>query len=196
MASRLTLICHARTPAQKLGRFALDESIELDGTRADQSLASVFKSSARILSAPETRTRQTARLFSAEAEITTELRDCDFGRWQGLRINELQAHEPEALLAWISDVDAAPHGGESVAQVCARVGAWLDTLRAPLHDQRHVVAITHPFIIRAALLHALQCPARAFNSIDIEPLSVTELRFNGRWRLRMERGFLRDDERN
>ncbi|MDB5983608.1 MAG: putative phosphoglycerate mutase [Pseudomonas sp.] len=191
MATRLTLICHARTPAQKLGRFALDESIELDRQVVGESLASSFKPSARILSAPETRTRQTAQLFSAEAEIVPELRDCDFGRWQGLRITDLEEQEPKALLAWIADSSAAPHGGESVVQVCERVGVWLDTLR----DPGHVVAITHPFIIRAALLHALQCPPSAFNAIDIEPLSVTELRFNGRWRLRMERGFLRSDER-
>lgn len=192
MATRLTLICHARTPAQKLGRFALDEPIERGGTLADDALAGAFKPSARVLSAPETRTRQTARLFRTEAEIITELRDCDFGRWQGLRINELEQQEPDAVLAWIADSNAAPHGGESVVQVCERVGAWLDTLREP----GHVVAITHPFIIRAALLHALQCPPSAFNAIDIEPLSVTELRFNGRWRLRMERGFLRDDGRD
>jgi broad specificity phosphatase PhoE len=195
MATRLTLICHARTPAQKLGRFALDESIGLDRQVAGESLAGSFKPSARILSAPETRTRQTAQLFSAEAEIVAELRDCDFGRWKGLRINQLEEQEPDALLAWIADSSAAPHGGESVVQVCERVGAWLDTLHGTLHDQGHVVAITHPFIIRAALLHALQCPPSAFNAIDIEPLSVTELRFNGRWRLRMERGFLRSDER-
>jgi broad specificity phosphatase PhoE len=195
MATRLTLICHARTPAQRLGRFALDESIELQGQIASESLAGTFKPSARILSGPETRTRETAQLFSAEAEITPQLRDCDFGRWQGLRINDLEQQEPQALLAWIADSSAAPHGGESVDQVCERVGAWLDTLREPQHDQSHVVAITHPFIIRAALLHALQCPAHAFNAIDIEPLSVTELRFNGRWRLRMERGFLRTDDR-
>ncbi|MDB6145364.1 MAG: phosphoglycerate mutase [Pseudomonas sp.] len=191
MATRLTLICHARTPAQKLGRFAGDESIELDWQAEGESLAASFKPSARILSAPEARTRQTAQLFSAQPDIVPALRDCDFGRWQGLRINDLQEQEPEALLAWIADVDSAPHGGESVVQVCERVGAWLDTLREP----GHVVAITHPFVIRAALLHALQCPPSAFNAIDIEPLSVTELRFNGRWRLRMERGFLRTDDR-
>lgn len=196
MTTRLTLICHARTAAQKLGRFALDEPIELDKALAERSLAGYFKASARILSAPETRARQTARLFSAEPEIVTPLRDCDFGRWHGLRINDLEQQEPDALLAWITDPNAAPHGGESVTQVCERVGAWLDNLRDTDHDHRHVVAITHPFIIRAALLHALQCPPSAFNAIDVEPLSVTELRFNGRWRLRMERGFLRDDPRD
>lgn len=186
MATRLTLICHARTLAQKLARFPLDEPIELDWQAAGHSLAGTFKPSAHLLSAPETRARQTAHLFGSEMEIVPELHDCDFGRWQGQRINDLQEHEAEALQTWFADSASAPHGGESVAQVCARVGAWLDTLRTP----GHFVVITHPFVIRAAILHALQCPPAAFNAIDIEPLSATELRFNGRWRLRMEQGFL------
>jgi broad specificity phosphatase PhoE len=60
------------------------------------------------------------------------------------------------------------------------VAAWLNTLQtAP----GHVVAVTHPFVIRAALTHVLQ--STAFNLIDIEPLSAIELRFNGCWRLRL-----------
>ena len=186
MATRLTLICHARTQAQKLARFPLDEPIEMDWQAAGHSLAASFKTSIQLLSAPETRARQTAHLFGAQSEVVTELRDCDFGLWQGLRINDLQEQEPDALFNWLTDSDAAPHGGESVTQLCTRVGAWLDGLRAPAH----FVAITHPFVIRAALLHALHCPPAAFNSIDIEPLSMTDLRFNGRWRLRMEQSFL------
>lgn len=155
----------------------------MDWQACAQSLAERFKASALLMSAPETRTRQTSLLFGSEPHIVPQLRDCDFGRWQGRRINELQAEEPDALHAWLSDSSSAPHGGESIAEVCTRVGAWLDTLRTP----GHVVAVTHPFIIRAAIVYVLQCPVAAFNAIDIEPLSMTELRFNGRWRLRMER---------
>ncbi|WP_397452409.1 histidine phosphatase family protein [Pseudomonas sp. NA-150] len=186
MATRLTLICHARTQAQKLARFPLDEPIDMDWQAAGQSLAASFKSSVQLLSAPETRAQQTAQLFGSQSEVIPALRDCAFGRWAGQRINDLQTQEPDALFAWLADSDAAPHGGESVTQLCTRVGAWLDSLR----DPGHFVAITHPFVIRAALLHALQCPPSAFNSIDIEPLSMTDLRFNGRWRLRMEQHFL------
>jgi hypothetical protein len=46
-----------------------------------------------------------------------------------------------------------------------------------------VVAVTHPFVIRAALTHVLQ--GSAFNLIDVEPLSTVELRFQGCWRLRL-----------
>ncbi|MET0949791.1 MAG: histidine phosphatase family protein [Pseudomonas sp.] len=179
-ATRLTLMCHARTVAQKLARFPTDEPVELDWQSARGSLCSLLKGTKRLVSGPELRARQTAALFGADVEIVEALRDCDFGCWSGAQIDELQKSEPELLRAWLDDPQSAPHGGESVVQLGERVGAWLSTLEtAP----GHIVAITHPFVIRAALTQVLQSPA--FNLIDVEPLSAIELRFNGRWRLRL-----------
>lgn len=182
-ATRLTLICHARTVAQKLARFPLDEPLEMDWQAVRGSRADGFKRVPQLLCAPEARARQTAELFGAQMQIVSALRDCDFGRWQGLRIDDLQKDEPEALQAWLADNTCAPHGGESVAQLCERVADWLETLRT---TPGHFVAITHPFVIRAAIVHVMQCLPAAFNVIDVEPLSATELRFNGRWRLRLQ----------
>lgn len=181
-ASRLTLMCHARTLAQKLGRFALDEPVEMDWQAHRASLASRFVRVPRVLSAPELRTRQSAELLGADFEIVPALRDCDFGRWQGLRLGQLQKDEPEALLDWLSDPGSAPHGGESVLELGQRVAVWLETLSA---GSGHVVAVTHPFVIRAAMMQVMQCPPAAFNLIDVEPLSMLELSFYGRWRLRL-----------
>lgn len=129
---------------------------------------------------PELRARQTAALFGEDVEVVQALRDCDFGRWKGVRIGDLQKTQPDALQAWLDDASSAPHGGESVAQLGDRVAQWLKTLEgAP----GHIVAITHPFIMRAALSHVLQ--GAGFNLIDVEPLSAIELRFTGRWRLRL-----------
>ena len=44
----------------------------------------------------------------------------------------------------------------------------------------HVVAVSHPFVIRAAMLYVLQFPVSMFYRIDVEPLSAIELRFKGR----------------
>ncbi|MFO2465923.1 histidine phosphatase family protein [Pseudomonas sp. 15FMM2] len=182
-AIRLTLICHAGTRAQKRGCFALDEPLQMDWQSAPQSLASRFKRVPRVLCGPEARTRQTATLFSREAEVEEALRDCDLGRWRGVAIEQIQQTEPEALQAWLTDPAAAPHGGESLAQLAERVGLWLQSLeRTP----GHVLAVTHPFIIRAALVHVMQCPLAQFNMIDVDPLSCTELRFNHIWRLRLQ----------
>ncbi|MFC6339908.1 phosphoglycerate mutase [Pseudomonas sp. CCM 7891] len=182
-ATRLTLISHASTQAQKQARFALDEPLEKEWQPAMLSQATGFKRAPRLLCGPEARTRQTAALFGEASQVEEALRDCDFGRWQGMGVDEVQQHEPEALQAWLTDISAAPHGGESIAQVCERVGQWLRSLE---QTPGHVLAVTHPFVIRAALLYVMQYPPAMFNRIDVEPLSSTELRFNGVWRLRLE----------
>ena len=179
-ATRLTLICHARTVAQKLARFPTDEPLEMDWQSARGSRRAQFKTAPRLLCGPELRTRQTAELFGSHAEVVEALRDCDVGRWSGQRINDLQKSEAQWLQSWLADPTSAPHGGESVIQVTERVVAWLTTLQA---TPGHVVAVTHPFVIRAALTYVLR--GSAFNLIDVEPLSSVELRFQGCWRLRL-----------
>lgn len=182
-ATRLTLICHARTVAQKLARFPLDEPLELDWQALAGSRAGLFKRPPRLLCAPELRARQSAGLYGAEPQIVSALRDCDMGDWQGLTLDHLHQQQPQALQAWLADPQAAPHGGESVVQLCARVASWLHSLS---QTPGHVLAVTHPMLIRAALLHVMQGPLASFNHIDVEPLSALELRFNGRWRLRLD----------
>ncbi len=179
-ATRLTLICHARTVAQKVARFPTNEPLEMDWQSAQGSRRQAFKGTPRLLCAPELRTRQTAALFGEEVEVVAALSDCDFGQWQGVAIDDLQTSQADALQAWLNDPTSAPHGGESVAQLGQRVAQWLKTLEA---TPGHIVAITHPFVIRAALTHVLQ--GAAFNQIDVEPLSAIELRFTGHWRLRL-----------
>jgi broad specificity phosphatase PhoE len=179
-ATRLTLICHARTVAQKLARFPLDEPLEMDWQALRLSRCKQFKGVPRLVCGPELRTRQTAELFSSEPEIVDALKDCDFGRWGGERIGDLQKSDPGALEHWLGDPASAPHGGESLLQLGERVGAWLTALQS---TPGHIVAITHPFVIRAALTHVLQGASSSL--IDVEPLSAVELRFHGRWRLRL-----------
>lgn len=179
-SARLTLICHAATPLQKQGRFPDDESVAMDWQTAALSLAGRFKKNLRLVCGPEARTRQTASLFRANAQIEDALRDGDFGTWKGQAIGQLDSH---ALTAWMTDSHSAPHGGESVEQICARVAQWMKSLET---QPGHVVAITHPFVIRAAMLYVLRFPMSMFYLIDVEPLSSTELCFNNVWRLRLE----------
>jgi broad specificity phosphatase PhoE len=177
--TRLTLICHARTVAQKLACFPTNEPVENSGL-ASGALAERFDAARRLICAPELRARQTAAWFGVDAQIDEALRDCDWGRWHGTSIKDLQRSEAAGLHAWLEDSHATPHGGESVAQLCERVSIWLISLQA---TPGQVVAVTHPFVIRAALNHAMS--GAAFHDIDVEPLSMVELRYTGRWRLRL-----------
>jgi broad specificity phosphatase PhoE len=62
-----------------------------------------------------------------------------------------------------------------------RVAAWCD---GPERGEGRVLAITHPAVMRAALVHALGAGAAAYWRIDVAPLSRLILSRQGaNWRL-------------
>jgi len=177
-AVRLTLICHAPTQAQKSGRFpGIDDAI-LPITEWTSPLAA----NTRVLSAPERRAQETAHGLGVPAVIEPALADCDMGAWQGLALKQLQAGQPQALAQWLQDPHCAPHGGESVAQLCQRVATWLEAFDTP----GEWVAVTHPQVVRAAMVRVLGSSLEAFQCIDVLPLSRVHLSRAGQWRLRLE----------
>lgn len=100
--------------------------------------------------------------------------------WKDARFAGDRSAAIEALAQWLADGGSAPHGGESIRQVCLRTERWMDSLRG----DGHLVAVTHPLILRAALMRVLHCPPSAFHALDVMPLAAIDLRFNGMWRLR------------
>ena len=103
----------------------------------------------------------------------------DCGSWRGLALDEVT---PDNLAVWLSDPAASPHGGESVVDVVTRVRGWLDSV-ADIGGR--VVAVTHPAVIRAAVLIALDAPPKSFWRIDIAPVAHTLLHHRGgAWTLR------------
>ncbi|MFJ4344150.1 histidine phosphatase family protein [Pseudomonas sp. NPDC089401] len=176
-AIRLTLICHALTQAQKSGCLAHADDGILALAHSPQGLAAEV----RVLTAPERRACETAAGFSAQVQVEPALADCCLGRWQGMPLKRLQAEEPEALARWLGDPHSAPHGGESFARLCERVGAWLAAFDRP----GAWLAVTHPWVMRAVLMTLLECPLGAAGRIDVLPLSRLELSYAGQWRLRL-----------
>jgi broad specificity phosphatase PhoE len=176
---RLTFVSHAMTDAMSAGRFPTDEPLNAIGQR--QADAALDLGPVDIaLCGPEKRARQTAELLGLSARVDQQLADLDCGRWRG---DVLGGVKPEDLAVWLTDVKRAPHGGESIVDVIARVRDWLDTLTA---NRSRLVAVTHPAVIRAAILIALDAPPKAFWRIDIAPVSRTVLHFRGHaWTLRV-----------
>ncbi|MGJ4858796.1 histidine phosphatase family protein [Labrys sp. La1] len=182
MTPRLILLCHGATPAVRAAGFPLDEALDARGLAAARKLEGHFGRPARILSSPALRARQTAQALGHDPEVDEALRECDHGRWAGLALDAVAAAEPEALRAWLTDPDACPHGGESVATLIARVGAWLDGRRF----EGYTLAVTHASVLRAAVVRALGAEARSFWRIDAAPLATADLRPSGRgWSLRL-----------
>ena len=182
MPARLTLVCHGATAATRAARFPLDEPLEESAAAGTASLAAKLRHGDFVLTSPALRARQTAAAFSPDAVVDPALSDCDYGHWSGRAIAEVQAEDPDGIAAWLADTSAAPHGGESIAQLCRRATGWMDSRRA---KNGHTIVITHAAFIRAAILSALVAPTSSFWRIDIEPLGKVDLRSDGtRWSLR------------
>jgi broad specificity phosphatase PhoE len=181
---RVTLVSHAMTDAMAAGRFPADEPLNRIGRRqakaADAVLRLDINGGVRQLAAPEERARQTAQLLGLHATTESRLADLGCGGWCG---QTLRAVGPADLETWLTDPAGTPHGGESIVDLIERVAGWLASLT---HDASPTVAVTHPAVIRAAILGALDMPPKSFWRIDIAPVSRTVLHFRkGNWTLRL-----------
>jgi broad specificity phosphatase PhoE len=179
---RLTLVSHALTEAMAAARFPADEPLNEIGRREAHAVAGldIRDGSLRQLAGPEQRVLQTAQLLGLSPTPEPRLADLDCGRWRGLALDDV---EPQDLAAWRSDPAAAPHGGESIVGLVDRVAGWLESLT---DNRLRTVAVTHPAVVRAAILLALDVSPESFWRIDITPVSRTVLHFrDGRWTLRL-----------
>ncbi|MGJ5893139.1 histidine phosphatase family protein [Streptomyces sp. V2] len=185
MTHRLLLIAPAISASLRAGRFDDGGSLDAAGVRAAQDAAGGVPLAERVLCSPSTRCRETAAGLGLTGVAVPELAGIDAGRWRGETAEEVGAREPQALAAWLSDPGAAPHGGESVREFCARVEGWLET-GAELSGR--TVAVVEPEVVRAVVVRVLGAPEGAFWRVDVAPLSGVEVSGRGgRWNLRVGR---------
>ncbi len=188
MPPRLILIANASTSAVRASAFPLDEGLDDKGRKDATAMAAEFRNTSTVLASPAKRTLETAAALGFDAKIDTALRDLDLGRWAGHTLNSVAASEADALASWLSDPTTAPHGGETIDGLFARISIWLQAISA--RDER-IVTVTHPAVIRAAILAAIHASPSSFWNIDVAPLSVVELTSNGkRWALKSMRNGL------
>jgi broad specificity phosphatase PhoE len=183
MTIRLTLLC-AAAPAERDVRFGGDTPLDERALGKARGIAGSLPAATVCLMAPSQRCRQTVQALGWDAVAAEPaLRDMDMGSWQGRTLDEVAGSDGAGLAVWMSDPEAAPHGGESVAQVCRRIAAWLEELPA---DGGRVLAVVEQAVVRAAVLHALGAPEQSFWRVDVPPLSALQLSGrSGRWNLRL-----------
>lgn len=179
---RLSLICHAATAATRSAAFSLDEPLDTQGRIKAESVRTALRRVDRAASSPALRARQTAAALQLDASVEPTLDDLDCGRWAGRSMEAVEADEPGALSAWTSDATTAPHGGESVTALIARIASWLDSTS---RMQGRIVAVAHPSTLRAALVTIMGARPQLFWRIDVGPLCRLDMHArSGVWTLR------------
>jgi broad specificity phosphatase PhoE len=146
-----------------------------------RSLAARLPRPAEWLVTPLSRTRRTAETIfahgypAAELHVEPALIEQSLGEWQGLPHAELPprlVHKAHAF--WPLAGTEKPPGGESVAEVIARVGAAMERL-AETHAGGDVVIVSHGGAIRGAIAHALRIGPDSALHLSVQNLSLTRL---------------------
>ncbi len=156
---RVVVWRHGRTTWNADGRYQGQADPPLDEIGRDQC-----RRAARVLAADPPDLILASDLLRATAtadaladitgtpvKVDPRLREIDVGSWQGLTRTEVAARHPEQHAAWLAGQPLLDRGGESKAQLDARVLAALREI-----DVGYVLLVTHGGTSRSiidALLH-------------------------------------------
>lgn len=132
-----------------------------------------------LVASPAVRAQETAaavgRRLGLHVSTDDRFAEFRFGQWEGRTVPEIEQEWPGALAQWRSTGTFEPPGGESYAQLGARVWDGLAELLAGGVD-RTVVVVGHAGQIRTAVGQALGAPAATWSRLRIPPASLSVLR--------------------
>ena len=110
----------------------------------------------KILISPMLRCRQTCDIVLPDTAVTysDNLREVDFGRWEGLTFEQIAKQDPEIVTEW---ADGAPGftfpDGESVASFGKRIKK-IATELSQMQGEK-ILVVSHGGVIRVLLCHFL-----------------------------------------
>jgi broad specificity phosphatase PhoE len=181
--TRLYLIRHGETLANREYRFVgtRDDLLSSHGQTQALQLAEALSELpiAAVYSSPLQRTYHTAlpiaRRHNLEVQKINDLRECNFGIWEGLSRTEIIERSPEELqlyLEWEHNTSIAPPEGESFETLQQRVVTAVESL-AKAHADQAIVLVSHVGPIKVLLGAALGAPLASAFRIFLDPATIS-----------------------
>jgi len=178
--TRLILVRHGETLANREFRYigARDDALTEHGQEQAEKLAEALSmlSVASVYSSPLQRAYHTALPIAARhnlaVQVVDDLRESNFGEWEGLSRAEVLAQDADHLLAWERDSSIAPPGGESLEAMQRRVLAFVEKL-VGTHPDQTVALVSHVGPIKAVLCAALGTPVSSAFRIFLDPATIS-----------------------
>lgn len=170
MASELWVLRHGETEWSLTGQHTSHTDIPLTDHGREQSRRAAHVLTgvpfSLVLCSPLLRARETCRLvgFDQAAELCEDLREWDYGEYEGRTSDEIHAGQP----GWDLWRDGCP-GGEFPAQVAARVDRVLDRVAAAEGD---VLCVAHGHVLRVLTARWLGMEVRAGAHFALATASV------------------------
>lgn len=140
-----------------------------------------------VLCSPLRRCVETAEIVAAQlnlpVRVDDDLREMDFGAWEGLTFAEAEQRHPADLAAWKRSADVTPTGStETFSDVLHRSAGLAGRLRTS-HPDATVLLVSHVTPIKAFVAHALQASPMSFFSMELSSAALTRITYTGGERL-------------
>ncbi len=181
--TELWIVRHGQTDWNVEGRYQgqADQPLNVVGLAQAEAAAKQLrgKTFAAIYSSDLQRARVTAEIIAAElglpVQIDRHLREVNQGEWEGMLTADIQARYAETWSARQQDrLHAAPPGGESLAQVAARVLPAVDEI-TQRHPDAAILVVSHGLALGVVRCAAAGAPLiEAFQRIpdNAQPMLV------------------------
>jgi probable phosphoglycerate mutase len=189
--TNLLLLRHGETPLTPERRFSGTGSgdpglSDIGRRQAEQSArAAVLRSAGitQILTSPLRRCRETADIIAAALDrpvkVDDDLREMDFGDWEGSTFAEVEQQHAADLAAWKQSAEVAPTGSsETFAGLLQRMTSFAERLTST-HPGATVLAVTHVTPVKALVARALSAPATCFFTMELSPAAFTRITYTG-----------------
>lgn len=136
---------------------------------------------AEVLSSPMTRCQETAKIIASklglDVHVDPELREMDFGLWEGMTLAEVRDRYPDDLREWQRSPDAAPTGSvETFTAVFDRM-SFLARIFAARYAGTAVIAVTHVTPIKALIAQAVGAPPTALFRIELSAAAFSRIAY-------------------
>lgn len=127
---------------------------------------------------PAIRARETIQPYlnrvKTELVVNADLQEIDFGAWEGMTFEEIQAQAPERVTVWAENrMDFAFPNGESLNSFWKRVCRAGELLAATPGER--IAVVTHGGVIRYLLCHFLGLAPERHRVFQIDLGSITTL---------------------
>jgi probable phosphoglycerate mutase len=168
------LVRHGQTEWSASGRHTSHTDLDLtpEGERQAIALAKALagRPFAGVLASPRRRALRTAGLAGLDVTtIDSALTEWDYGYYEGLTTPEIRRERPD----WSLWIDGCP-GGESPAQVAARLDGVLDRVR-PLLADGDVALVSHGHALRVLASRWIGQPASFGARLKLDTATLSEL---------------------
>ena len=178
------LLRHGQTVLSIEKRFSGvgdQELTEVGRTQAAAAAVRLATSGAvAVVSSPVRRARETALLVAealgVEASFDEDLRETDFGDWEGYTFAEVRERWPRELEEWLGSTAVAPPFGESFDATAGRIRRARDRVLSS-YGGATVVVVSHVTPIKTLLRLALDAPPSALYRMHLDLACLNDVQW-------------------